>query len=313
MSSAATARVAAPAPDALARPRRRTRSLTHPGRTGLVLVAPAVAFVSVFVLVPLAFALVISLTNWPLIGQVEWVGLDNYVRVVGDAGFGRAVGYTVLYTAIVTVPILLIGYFMAVLVRARRRGVTVLRTIVFLPYVVGLSTLSFMLVLEAQPGSGAVNLVLERLGLSDGQTAWLVDGTLATALICALVIWAVPGLTMMLLMSAMQAIPAEVYESAALDGAGWWAKELLITVPLLRRTIAMALIISVIGSFLAFTQFYILTKGGPGSETTTVVQYIYNRGFVQLQLGSASALSIALVIVVGLITAVQFWLLRERD
>nr|WP_269449738.1 sugar ABC transporter permease [Auraticoccus cholistanensis] len=205
------------------------------------------------------------------------------------------------------------GYFMAVLVRARRRGVTALRTILFLPYVVGLSTLSFMLVLEAQPGSGAVNLVLARLGLTDGQTAWLVDGNLATGLISALVIWAVPGLTMMLLMSAMQGIPSEVYESASLDGAGWWSQELLITVPLLRRTIAMCLIISVIGSFLAFTQFYVLTKGGPGSATTTVVQYIYNRAFIQLQLGSATALSILLVVVVGLVTAAQFWLLRERD
>ncbi|MVA75262.1 ABC transporter permease subunit [Auraticoccus sp. F435] len=314
MSSATTSALGAATAEPVARSRTRGhRSLTHPTRTGVVLVGPAVAFVSVFVLLPLLFAVVISLTNWPLIGTVEWIGLENYTRALGDAGFARAIGYTLLYTAIVTAPIFLLGYFMAVLVRARRRGVTALRTILFLPYVVGLSTLSFMLVLEAQPGSGAVNLVLARLGLTDGQTAWLVDGNLATGLISALVIWAVPGLTMMLLMSAMQGIPSEVYESASLDGAGWWSQELLITVPLLRRTIAMCLIISVIGSFLAFTQFYVLTKGGPGSATTTVVQYIYNRAFIQLQLGSATALSILLVVVVGLVTAAQFWLLRERD
>jgi multiple sugar transport system permease protein len=114
-------------------------------------------------------------------------------------------------------------------------------------------------------------------------------------------------------MAGMQAIPREFYESSELDGASWWQQEREITIPVLRRTIAMAVIISVVGSLLAFTQFYILTRGGPGTDTTTVVQYIYNRAFVQLQLGAATALSIVLVVVVGLVTAAQFWLLRERD
>jgi multiple sugar transport system permease protein len=132
-------------------------------------------------------------------------------------------------------------------------------------------------------------------------------------LISALVIWGVAGLTMLLLMAGMQAIPREVYESADLDGASWWQQEWRITIPMLRRTIAMSLVISVIGSLLAFTQFYILTSGGPGSATTTVVLHIYKRAFVQLQLGAASALSIVLVVVVALVTAVQLRLLRSEE
>jgi multiple sugar transport system permease protein len=291
----------------------RRASLTHPPRTGLLLVTPAVLFVAVFVLVPLAFALVISLTNWPLIGDVHFSGLKNYTAIVSVAAFGKSVLYTLLYTVIVTGPILVLGYALAVLVRRKRRGATLLRTVFFLPFVVGLSTLSFVTVLEAQPDSGAVNIVLRWLGITDGTTAWLVDGPLATGLICVLVIWCVSGLTMMLLMAGMQAIPREFYESSELDGASWWQQEREITIPVLRRTIAMAVIISVVGSLLAFTQFYILTRGGPGTDTTTVVQYIYNRAFVQLQLGAATALSIVLVVVVGLVTAAQFWLLRERD
>jgi multiple sugar transport system permease protein len=296
-----------------AAPARRTGSLTHPSRTGLLLVTPAVLFVAVFVLVPLAFAVVISLTNWPLIGSVKFTGGKNYTAIVSDAAFAKSVLYTLLYTVIVTGPILVLGYALAVLVRRKRRGSTVLRTVFFLPFVVGLSTLSFVTVLEAQPDSGAINIILRRLGITDGTTAWLVDGPLATGLICVLVIWAVSGLTMMLLMAGMQAIPREYYESADLDGAGWWRQEREITIPILRRTITMSVIISVIGSLLAFTQFYILTRGGPGTDTTTVVQYIYNRAFVQLQLGAATALSIVLVVVVGLVTAAQFWLLREKD
>lgn len=292
---------------------RRPRSLTHPPFLGLAYVTPATLFILVFVLAPLVFALGISLTNWPLIGDFRFTGVDNYANLFQDPVFVRSIGYTLLYTGIVTVPILAVGYLLAVLVRARRRGSTVLRTIFFLPYVIGLTTLSFTLYLEAQPNSGAVNIVLRLLGITDGSTAWLVNGPLATALICVLVVWAVSGLTMVLLMSAMQGIPDDVYESAALEGASWWQIERQITLPIIRPTIALAVIISVIGSLLAFTQFYVLTQGGPGTETTTVVQYIYTRGFVQLQLGAASAESFALIIVVAAVTVIQFIALRERD
>ncbi|GAB3752907.1 carbohydrate ABC transporter permease [Microlunatus parietis] len=297
-----------------ARPyRQNPRSLTHPPRTGLLLVLPAVIFVSVFVLAPLLVAVYISLTNFPLIGDYRFIGLENYVQAFTDPAFGWSILYTLIYTALVTLPILLLGYTLAVLVRSNRRGAKVLRTVFFIPYVVGLTTLSFLMVLEAQPDSGMINLILKWIGLTDGSTAWLVDGTLGTILICVLVVWGVSGLTMMLLMSGMQGIPSDVYESAELDGAGWWRTERHITLPMLRRTIALSLIISVIGSFLAFTQFFILTQGGPGSQTTTVVMAIYKRAFVQLQLGAATAMSLLLVVIIGLVTAAQFWLLREKD
>jgi multiple sugar transport system permease protein len=291
----------------------KTATITHPSRTGVALVSPALAFVAVFVLAPLVFAIYISLTNWPLIGSFHFIGLDNYAALGRDTAFWRAVLYTLIYTAIVTLPILVVGYLMAVLVRANRRGSTLLRTVFFLPYVIGLSTLSFLTVLEAQPDSGGFNVLLKALGLTDGSTAWLVNAPLATGLICVLVIWGVSGLTMVLLVAGMQGIPAELYESSEMDGASWWDKERRITIPMLRRTIAMSLILSVIGSFLAFTQFFILTQGGPGSSTTPIVLAIYQRAFVQLQVGSATAMSIVLIVVVGLISAAQFWLLRERD
>ena len=288
-------------------------TLTHPRRTGLALITPALALVVVFVFVPLVVAVYISLTNFPLIGAYRFIGLDNYASVLTDPTFWGALGYTLLYTAIVTLPILLLGYGLAVLVRSNRRGATLLRTIFFVPFVIGLTTLSFLMLLEAQPNSGMVNVVLKWLGITDGTTAWLVDGPLATGLLCVMVVWAASGLTMVLLMSGMQGIPREVYESAEMDGASWWQREVSITVPMLRRTIAMTVILSVIGSFLAFTQFYILTQGGPGSDTTTIVMAIYRRAFVQLQLGAATAMSLVLVVITGLVTAAQFWLLRERS
>ena len=293
--------------------RRRPRSLTHRPATGVLLVAPALALVAFFALAPLVLALFISFTNWPLIGEYRFVGMDNYLQAVQDPGMWKALRYTLLYTGIVTGPILLLGYGLAVLVRSNRRGATVLRTIFFLPYVIGLTTLSYMLVLEAQPDSGVLNRILAGLGLSDGSTAWLLDGVLGTVVLSALVIWAVPGLTMILLLSAMQGVPAEVYEAADIDGASWLRREWSITVPIIRPAIGMSLIISVIGSFLAFNQFFILTKGGPGTDTTTIVGFVYNRAFVELQLGSATAISLILVVFTALVTIAQFVLLRGSD
>jgi len=135
---------------------------------------------------------------------------------------------------------------------------------------------------------------------------------LALTAISLLVIWFASGLTMMLLMAGMQSIPKDLYAAAKVDGASWWHMERYITIPLLRRSIVLSLIISVIGSFLAFNQFFILTNGGPGTSTSPVVMSIYNAGFAQFDIGLASAMSVVLIIVVGLISFAQFYFL-QRD
>ncbi len=291
--------------------RRRTGVVRQP-KTGMLLVAPAFLFVAVFVLFPLGFAIYMSLTNWPLIGPYHLNGVHNYAALGRDPGFIHSVLFTLLYTGIVTIPILAVGYGLAVLVRSNRRGSVFLRTAFFLPYVIGLPTLSYIVLLELQPNFGAVNWVLAELHITNGSTAWLVNTNLALAATCILVIWFASGLTMLLLVGAMHGISDDLYESAAVLGASWWKKELYVTLPLVRPTIALSLIISIIGSFLAFNQFFILTQGGPGTSTFTVVMWIYQTAFVQLHVGAAAAMSVVLVVVVGLISFVQFLLLRSN-
>jgi multiple sugar transport system permease protein len=282
-------------------------------RTGWLLVTPAFVFVTVFVLIPVGFAIYLSFTNYPLIGPYHWTGLQNWAAVGQDATFVHSVLFTLEYTAIVTPAIFIVGYGLAVLIRRRRRGSTLLRTLFFLPYVVGLVTESFILLLELQPGSGGVNAILRGLHLTNGQTAWLVHTNLALIAVCVLVVWFASGLTMVLLMAGMQGISPDLLEAASIDGASWLKQELHVRMPLLRRTIALSLIISVVGSFLAFNQFYILTQGGPGTSTDTVVMWIYQVAFVQLHLGRATAMSLALVVLVAIISFIQFYALRERD
>jgi multiple sugar transport system permease protein len=282
-------------------------------RTGLLLVSPALLFVCVFALFPLGFGVYISLTDWPLVGPYHFIGLSNYSALIHNTVFLQSIVFTLKYTAIVTIPIFVVGYALALLVRSNRRGSTVFRTLIFLPYIVGLVAESYMAVVELQPSSGTANFVLAKLGIVSAATAWTVHTGLALIAISVLVIWFASGLTMKLLMAGMQSIPAEIYESAKVDGASWWRAERRLTLPLLRRSIALSLIISVVGSFLAFNQFFIITDGGPGTSTVPVVMSIYDTAFAQTDIGLASAMSVVLVVVVGLITFVQFHFLQGDD
>jgi len=272
-------------------------------------VSPAVALVVVFVLFPLGYAVYISLTNWPLLGPYHFVGLANYKQLLHDSGFKHSVVFTLTYTAIVTPPIFIVGYGLAALLRANRFGSKVFRTIFFLPFVVGLSTVSFMFEIELQPNSGGVDFLLSKLGIVSDSHAWTVNQTSALIAISVIVVWFASGLTMLILTGGMQSIPQELYEAADVDGASWWAKEWRITLPMLRRSIALALIISIIGSFLAFNQFYILAQNNVGLET--VVEWIYQTAFTRFQVGYATAMAICLVVVIALITSAQFLLLRD--
>ena len=279
-------------------------------RAGALLVSPAVLLVLAFVLFPLGFAIYISLTDWPLLGSVSFTGLANYKQLFSDPEFLSAVKFTLLYTAIVTPAIFVVGYGMAALLRANRPGAKIFRTIFFLPFVVGLSTVSFMFEIELQPNSGGVDFLLSKLGLVSDSHVWTIGYTSALITISVIVVWFASGLTMLILTGGMQGIPRELYEAADVDGASWWGKEWRITLPMLRRSIALALIISVIGSFLAFNQFFILAENNVNLET--VVEWIYQTAFTRFQVGYATAMAIFLVAVIALITAGQFFLLRDN-
>jgi multiple sugar transport system permease protein len=292
-------------------PTRKTRGAQskRASRTGALLVSPAVVLVVAFVLFPLGYAVYISLTNWPLLGPYHFVGLANYKELIHDSGFKHSVVFTLTYTAIVTPPIFIVGYGLAALLRANRFGAKLFRTIFFLPFVVGLSTVSFIFEIELQPNSGGVDFILSKLGIVSDAHTWTVHETSALIAISVIVVWFASGLTMLILTGGMQGIPAELYEAADVDGASWWAKEWRITLPMLRRSIALALIISVIGSFLAFNQFYILAQNNVGLET--VVEWIYQTAFTRFQVGYATAMALCLVVVIALVTMFQFVLLRD--
>ena len=294
-----------------ASPRRRARSARQ--WQGLIYIAPAMALVTVFFVVPVLFTVWMSFHNWPLLGQPSWIGLGNYVRMATDTRFLAALSFTAYYTIIVTIAIFALAFPLALFVERQRRGVGVYRTIFFLPVVVGLATASLLWVWLANVDAGLFTPILRALGVT-GRSANLLatfDGAFATIIV--MVVWKIVGFTMIILLTGLQSIPSDLIEAARIDGANAWQRFRYLTLPLMRRTLALALILSVTGSVLAFDQFYIMTSGGPQNRMISVVYYIFNQSFVSFHLGYGSALSIALLAILVALSVIQLWLLRVGD
>jgi multiple sugar transport system permease protein len=278
---------------------------------GLLFVAPAIVFVTVFFFVPLVMAGWVSLHDWPLFGAQHYIGLDNYRTMFADEQFWRSFWFTTRYALLVTPLIFLLGFALAMLVNQEMRWVGFFRTVYFLPSVVGFGAACLLWFFMANDQFGIINTSLRRLGIVDGSLLWLSKYETAMILILALVVWKTAGGTMLLLLIGMQAIPEDLYQAAMVDGAGRWQRLRSITLPLLKRTFALALVLSITGSYLAFDQFYILTRGGPRNQTTSLVQLITNQAFSAFDVGYATTISIALMVLLILLSGVQLFLLRD--
>ncbi|MEZ4668215.1 MAG: sugar ABC transporter permease [Anaerolineae bacterium] len=282
-------------------------------RTGFLFVLPTVIFVGVFFIIPLLMTAFMSLHDWPLFGAHEFIGLKNYSDLLSDRQFIKSLDFTARYTLIITPPIFIVAFILASLVRRNIRGIGIFRTIFFLPVVIGLGISSLLWVWLLNDQVGIINKILLDLGAITKPQLFLARPDTAMNVIIISVVWKTVGFTMVLLLAGMQAIPNELYESAEVDGAGYFAKLRFITLPLLRRTIALALVLSVIGSILAFDQFYIITGGGPRNSTISVVYWIFNNSFTYFKMGYGSAMSIVLLAILVVLSALQLYLLRDNS
>jgi multiple sugar transport system permease protein len=291
----------------------RNRIGRRRGMLGLALSLPAFVLLGLFFIWPFLRTIWMSLNDWPLLGIPHFIGLDNYVQAFQDDQFLRAVGFTLLYTVVITPILLILAFALAFLVRRRTRAARVFQTLYFLPVVIGLAAGSYIWQFMWQSDIGPTTTLLGNLGILDPTKNFFAEFGSAFLIVVGMVTWKVVGLQMLLVLSGMQSIPDEVNEAAKIDGATAWQSFWHITVPLLRPTLALVLVFSVAGSLLAFDQFYIMTVGGPSGSTLTAVYEIYRAGFVQFHVGYASALSILLMIVLGLVSAGQMLLLRNSD
>ncbi len=276
-------------------------------------ILPCLAVTAMFFIVPLGMTAWMSLNNWPLLGTPSFSGLQNYLDLFVDSSFWGAVLFTVKYTLVVTPAIFLFAFALALLVQRGVRFVGIFRTAYFLPVVIGMTTASLLWTWMFNDQVGIFSNVLMDLGLIDEPVQWLGETNSALASIVVMVLWKAAGFTMVILLVGMQAIPIDLYEAASLDGASWFKQIRFITIPLMRRTFALALTMSFIGSFLAFEQFFVMTRGGPFNSTITVVHWIYRASFTYFKLGYGAAMSMVLLVILVVLSSIQLYLLRDDE
>jgi multiple sugar transport system permease protein len=279
---------------------------------GLLYLSPAIAFVLIFTAYPFIQMAVLSLHSWSLLTPPKFIGIDNFTRAFSDRQFWVSLFYSLQYTILIT-PILMVGgYLLALLVSGNSPLRRITRTVVFVPVVIGLGVSSLLWYWLFNPTFGLINRALLDLGLIDEPILWLgTDAWVSTWAIIISITWKVIGFGMLLFVAAIQAIPHEIDEAAMVDGASPSQRTRYVTVPLTRRTILLVTLISVIGSLLAFDQFYIMTAGQPFNETATAVFFIYLNSFPYLKLGYGAALSLVLALIILSFTVVQLFLTRR--
>lgn len=278
---------------------------------GMLFLIPSLIVFVVFVFYPLAKSIYLSayLTD-PLGRPSVFVGFELYTELAQSELFRNSVWVSFKLALLIVPALLLISLALAVLANRQVRGIGVFRLIYASTISVSTAIASTIFLLMFSPQTGALNYLLGLVGVK--AIPWLLDPQYAPTAIAITTIWSSIGFNFIVLLSGMQGIPEELYESAALDGAHGWTMFRNITLPLLSPTLFFVVVVSTIGVLQAFTQIHILTKGGPSDSTYSIVYSIYEEAFLRFQFGSASAQAMILFAVMLVLTILQFQVLERR-
>jgi len=274
------------------------------GNKSLFFLSPWLLTLGVFHTFPIIYSACLSLMRWSPLApdKGEWVGAANYSLAFQDPVFWKAMGNTFFF-AVGTIPFTTgISLLLAVLLNGPVKGKSFFRAGFFLPFVVSLVVVALVFKNIYAP-YGPLNQVLAAMGLPGA--AWLQDTKLALPAIMAMDVWASIGYYTVILLAGLQAIPDEVHEAAVVDGAGWWARLRLVTVPMLRPVLLFVIVINTIKSLQVFIEIFVMTQGGPLNSTLTAVYYIYDQAFHRLDMGFASAVAYLLFAAILLVTLLQ--------
>jgi multiple sugar transport system permease protein len=273
-------------------------------RTGILFTTPWLVTFAAFGLFPVLFSLGLSFSrfNPARPGASHFVGAENYAALMSDGTFWQSVGNTAFF-AIGTIPFTTgIALALALLLHSRPPAGGFFRTALFVPTVISLVVISLVFRYIYAP-SGMLNGFLGWFGIHG--KAWLQEPNFALPAIMAMDVWAAVGYYMILMLAGLKAIPQEIYDSASVDGAGWWAKLWHITLPGLRPMLLFVVVINTIRSLQVFVEIVVMTQGGPLNRTLTVVYYLYETAFYKLRMGYGSAIAYALFVILFVVTLVQ--------
>jgi multiple sugar transport system permease protein len=285
------------------RGRTQQRLGDEQARAGMLMLAPALLHLTIFTLIPVLMAFVLSFTVYRAIEPPRWVNIQNYVNILNERIFWIALGNTVIYAAISVPARMGIALLIAVLLNQMIPFRTFFRAAVYLPQVTSIAAISIVWMWLYNPEYGLFNQVFAFLGLP--QQAWLTDSSTALASILIMTTWYGVGSNMVIFLAGLQGIPEQLYEAARIDGADERQLFWRITLPMLSSTTVFVLMTNVMEAFRVFESIYVMTNGGPGRATTTLTLLIYQRGFSSFQFGSASAMAFILFVVVIIATIIS--------
>jgi multiple sugar transport system permease protein len=271
-----------------------------------IFIAPAIIYLAVVTVIPTIMALPISFTDWSaLTPKMHFVGLENYKRLVGDKEFFSSL--IVMFKYLVYVPlVMIIGLILALLLNNKLKGMTIFRVIFYSPVITSTIAAAVMFEWFYQPSFGLFNSILRGLGFNG--LGWINDVKTAVPSVILFKLWKDAGMCMLIYLAGLQDVPQEMKEAASIDGANWWQKFRHITLPLLRPAHIYLSITGIIRVFMIFQETYMLK--GPLRSTDSVVNYIYEKGFMSSEMGYASAMSFTVFVIILFITIIQYKVIK---
>ena len=282
-------------------------------RPAMAFLAPFVGLYVLFIIGPAIYGLVMSFFDTSLVkpGLSSFAGLGNYAEALQSADFWSSLWHTIWFTILTTPPLIVLGFVLALLADRVGRGRWFFRLAFFAPFILPSAVMALIWIWIYTPGLGLLENALKSIGL--GAPNWLGDPSWAMPSLAISTVWWTLGFNFILYLAGLQYIPTELYEAAAIDGAGPWQQIRSITIPLLARTTTLVAVLQVIASLKVFDQMYIMTAGGPNFSTRSVLQYIYDEGFTNFRVGYASALSMLFFVVVLAVSAAWFAIVRSQE
>lgn len=285
--------------------KQHTKGNFHQTAAPLLFLLPNILIFGLFIIVPAIQGLRMSLTEWGVFTTPRFIGFANFVELAQDAVFWKTFSNTIVYSLFTVSLIMVYALALALLLYKNTiKGEKVFRSLFYVPSLLSMITVGIAWRFILGDEMGIINYLLRRFGGSG--IPWLTDGNLAMISIIGVSIWAQAGYYMVILIAGLQAIPIELYEAATIDGASKTKTFTAITLPLLRSTLLVVMVLSTIASFKAYELISVMTKGGPGYATKLIVQQVYQVAFLEDRMGYASAMSIVLMLIISIFTLVQF-------
>lgn len=279
--------------------------------TPYLFLIPGCVILGAFIFYPMLQALWLSLTDYNLIQDAEFIGFENYVNLFQDSLFWKTLVNTLIYLVGVVPALVIIPIFLAVIVNQKLKGIGFFRSAFFLPVVTSLvvAGIAWDWVYKE---NGLLNYALELAGIITEPIGWLTSTSTALFAVMAVTIWKGLGYYMLIYLAGLQSIPTDLYEAADIDGANWWQKVTRITFPMLTPFILLVSIMSSISAMKVFEEIYVMTEGGPLHSSETLVFLIYNEAFGNLDMGYASAAGVILFLLTLILSLINLKFIGKK-